>query len=139
MQIMTGTSSINAGVSSNHLKHAKHLDLPRNMYDVVQEMGRVNRDFKQTDSTYEVHLSFASVYQLYVSIMTNVDPLERKTLFCQAKEVLQFLVLPTMCYHSFMEDYFKSESKQKTDCSDKCSFCKGKYVMHIQADSTNHD
>ena len=32
-QVLTGTSTINTGVSSNHLKHAKHQGISCNFYD----------------------------------------------------------------------------------------------------------
>ena len=40
-------------------------------------------------------------------------------------EVLQFLVTPETCYHSFMETYFERESRPKTECGQFCSYCLG--------------
>ena len=41
-QFTTATSAANAGMSSNTLQHCKHEGMPPNMYELVQEMGRVN-------------------------------------------------------------------------------------------------
>lgn len=43
IHIMTATSAANSGVSSNSLSSAMHKGFPFSMYDMVQEMGRVNR------------------------------------------------------------------------------------------------
>ena len=41
-QYTTTTSAANAGMSSNTLQHCKHKGMPPIMYELVQEMGRVN-------------------------------------------------------------------------------------------------
>ena len=44
--------------------------------------------------------------------------------------VLRFVVLPTKCYHVFLEEYFErpvrpntNETSARTNCGDNCSFC----------------
>ena len=43
ISILTATSAANSGVSSSQLKTAMHKGFPFSYYDLVQEMGQVNR------------------------------------------------------------------------------------------------
>ena len=40
-------------------------------------------------------------------------------------EVLELLVTPTTCYHSFIERYFERKEREKVDCGVFCSYCNG--------------
>jgi hypothetical protein len=95
IQILVGTQSINAGVSSNFVKFVKQKDLPRNIYDLVQELGRANRLLVDDNCSFEVHLDFKSSTRLFLSCMSNADPSERNITWEMALEVLSFLVTPS--------------------------------------------
>jgi hypothetical protein len=128
IQIMTGTSAVNVGISSNTLTTCMHKGLPPNLYDLVQALGRVDR--KQTSepgsNRYEIHISFDSVVSLYIRLMQNEDSTERQKQLVAMFEVLCFLVIPTDCYHSFIEAYFEVDpTEEKTCCGNFCSYCRG--------------
>jgi superfamily II DNA helicase RecQ len=122
--ILCGTNSVNAGVSSNFVKFAKHKDIPRNLYDLVQELGRVNRLLRDIGCSFEVHLDFNSSLRLFLSCMSNQDASERNVTWKMALDVLRCLVIPTMCYHQFIEAHFGSNS-DAGPCINHCSKCLG--------------
>jgi hypothetical protein len=124
IQILVGTQSINAGVSSNFVKFVKQKDLPRNMYDLVQELGRANRLLSDDNCSFEVHLDFQSSTRLFLSCMSNEDPSERNITWEMALAVLSCLVTPTVCYHHFIEHYFSPDSNPSLTCNN-CSVCLG--------------
>ena len=43
IQILVATKSAESGISSNWLKYAKKKGIPSNFYEMVQELGRVDR------------------------------------------------------------------------------------------------
>eukprot|EP00804_Cyclotella_cryptica_P004628 CCRYP_006958-RA/>CCRYP_006958-RA protein AED:0.37 eAED:-0.02 QI:0/-1/0/1/-1/1/1/0/271 len=47
--ILTATSATNCEINSNDLRNVKHKGFPYNLYDVVQEMGYVNRTQSMSD------------------------------------------------------------------------------------------
>lgn len=61
IQILTATSAANCGISSNSLRFAMHKGLPSTLYDVLQEMGCVDRKCSAEPGTnfYEVHINLA--------------------------------------------------------------------------------
>jgi superfamily II DNA helicase RecQ len=124
IQIIVGTQSINAGVSSNFVKFVKQKDLPRNLYDLVQELGRANRLLRDMNCSFEVHLDYSSSTRLFLSCMSNEDSSERQITWDMALQVLQCLVTPTVCYHYFIEKYFHPTSNPHPTCRN-CSFCTG--------------
>jgi hypothetical protein len=97
------------------------------MYSLVQEMGRLGRNPLEGpgDNRYEVHVSFSCLVQLYVRIMQEPDPGERKIQLLAMHEVLQVLVTPNKCQHVMMERYFEIPSSPRVyePCHDKCTRC----------------
>ena len=126
-QILIGTSAVNAGVSSNDLTHCKHKGFPPLMYDVCQEMGRVNRLLSAIagTNTYGIHVSFESAVSLYVRIMKNESASERKNLLLAMQEVLMGFITPDEFFHSYIERYFEINPEEKQGCGSYCSFCTG--------------
>ena len=128
LQIMPATSATNCGVNSKWCKVSRHRGLPPNLYDVVQEMGRVDRMLNALPGTnvYVVHLCFYSVVGLFVRVMKTTDDAERQRQVDAMMEVLRFLLSPTECYHSFIERYFEEgDAGEKVGCGSFCSFCNG--------------
>ena len=80
IQFLVSTKSAQCGISSKWLKHAKKKNLPATLYELVQEMGRVDRLLlaEPGSNTYEVHISFASYTSMYVRKKQNPDRAERK-------------------------------------------------------------
>ena len=126
VQIVVGTKALQCGVSGNLIKHAFKKGFPGNLYELVQELGRVDRlrNAEPGTNTYEVHVSFDSYVSLFIRIMQNADATERSVQLSQLAEVIQFLIVPSKCYHSFIEDYFERyDQPAKTGCRSYCSFC----------------
>eukprot|EP00804_Cyclotella_cryptica_P004679 CCRYP_018232-RA/>CCRYP_018232-RA protein AED:0.18 eAED:-0.09 QI:0/0/0/1/0/0/2/0/252 len=104
ISIMTVTSAANSGVSSNDLSFATHKGFPFMLYNLVQEMGHINRT---------------------QSIMTNSEANERKRLAKNLHDVLRLLVLPSRCYHIAIEQYFEWDVHTPGVCGNMCSYCCG--------------
>ena len=132
--IMPATSAANCGVSSNDCHRSYRLNTPPSMYDLVQEMGRVDRNSSQPpgDNRYEVHLSFSGYVSMYLRVMQMTDASERSRNLASTNEVLRFLMLPNDCMHSFMEQYFENPQmcQTKLPCDRYCSFCIGNSAQH---------
>jgi len=62
IQILTATSSANCGIISNELDNAFHEGFPLNLYELLQEMGRVDRKMTAIPGTcsYQVYILFTS-------------------------------------------------------------------------------
>eukprot|EP00956_Cyclotella_meneghiniana_P040737 scaffold203534_cov92-Cyclotella_meneghiniana.AAC.1 len=125
ISIMTATSAANSGVSSNDLSFATHKGFPFTLYDLVQEMGRVNRTQRMNDCHYQIHASFNCFVSAFVRIMTNSEANERKRLAKHLHDVLRLLVLPSRCYHVAIERYFEWDNHTPGVCGNMCSYCCG--------------
>ena len=127
VQIVVGTKALQCGVSGNYIKHAFKKGFPTNMYELVQELGRVDRqrNAEPGTNTYEIHVSFNSYISIFVRIMQNDDGAERQVQLRQLHEVLEFLLVPTTCFHSTIEHYFERRMEgDKCNCGHYCSFCR---------------
>ena len=127
VQIVVGTKALQCGVSGNYIKHAFKKGFPTNMYELVQELGRVDRqrNAEPGTNTYEIHVSFNSYISIFVRIMQNDDGAQRQVQLRQLHEVLEFLLVPTTCFHSTIEHYFERRMEgDKCNCGHYCSFCR---------------
>ena len=126
IQIVVATKSAEAGINGKHLVFGKVSGLPASLYELVQQMGRVDRvgtDAAGTN-TYEVHLDLNSYVSLIVRIMQCDCESERRVQLRQMHEVLTMLVLPKTCYHVAIERKFEWEwCSTKDECGDYCSKC----------------
>ena len=79
ISILIATSAANSGVSSSQLKTAMHKGFPFSYYDLVQEMGQVNRTQLKLmdDCCFQVHTSLSCFISSFVRIMTNKELAER--------------------------------------------------------------
>jgi hypothetical protein len=96
-----------------------HKGFPFSLYDIVQEMGRVNRTQRLPNCSFVIHASFGCLVSTYIRIMTNKNARERSRLLDMLMEVVHFLVVPETCYHSFIENYFEHgewAAAPKQDC-----------------------
>ena len=125
ISILTATSAANSGVSSNYLSMAMHKGFPFSLYDMVQEMGRVNRTQQMSDCFFQVHASFNCFVSAFVRIMTNSEASERQRLANHLLDVLSLLVIPSRCYHVAIERYFEWDVHTPGTCIDMCSYCCG--------------
>ena len=125
ISILTATSAANSGVSSNYLSLAMHKGFPFSLYDMVQEMGRVNRTQCMDDCYFQVHASFNCFVSAFVRIMTTSEASERKRLALHLLDVLCLLVIPEKCYHVAIEQYFEWDVHTPGSCNNMCSYCCG--------------
>ena len=91
-------------------------------------MGRVDRQLTGEPgvNTYEVHLDFDSFVSIFLRIMQNKDKAERTRLMKEVLIVLRFLLVPTTCYHTFIENSFeRAPSQSKSNCETCCFLCRG--------------
>mmetsp|Transcript_15257 Transcript_15257/g.32285 ORF Transcript_15257/g.32285 Transcript_15257/m.32285 type:complete len:390 (+) Transcript_15257:1064-2233(+) len=127
-QITVATSAANAGISSKLCTKSRHKGLPPDFYDLVQEMGRVDRLLSAVPGSnkYVVHISLNCYASLFIRCMRVKSPSERRIQLMNIHRVLRFLVTPDECYHTHIERYFEEDSfVSRGDCGDFCSYCKG--------------
>ena len=125
------TSAANCGVSSLGCRRCYRYGLPPNLYDLVQEMGRVNRllDGHPGKHGYHVYLNVSTFLSLWIRSQRQVSVPVRNRNEAQLYEVLRFLILPTGCYHDAIEGHFEQMSTyaRRGNCNDQCSYCNGDY------------
>lgn len=125
------TSAANCGVSSLGCRTCYRYGLPPNLYDLVQEMGRVNRllDGVPGEHGYYVYLNVSTFLSLWIRSQRQTDADVRVRSEMQLYEVLRFLVLPEECYHNKIEQLFERPAThaRRGDCDDQCSYCNGDY------------
>jgi hypothetical protein len=75
---------------------------------------------------YEVHISFTCAVKLYARIMTHPEKSERDLQLCSMLSVLQFLVVPKICQHVMLEQYFEDTKTTRlfVPCDDGCNKCR---------------
>ena len=131
---MPATSAANCGVSSAKCYRSYRVGPPPSLYDLVQEMGRVDRvgDLPPGANRYEIHLSVPLFVSLFVRVMSVSDKVERNKQLVGIYEVLSAIMVPTGCQHSSMELYFEHDTNatDKVPCEKFCSFCTGRVKKH---------
>ncbi|KAL7548847.1 hypothetical protein ACHAWF_015173 [Thalassiosira exigua] len=129
LKILPATAAANCGISSDGCTRSYRVGPPPNLYDLIQEMGRVDRDRSLPPgfNRYEIHIAWISFVSLYVRIMQHPKADVRKRQLLAAYECLQFCLTPTQCFHKSMEAYFEHDTSPsgKTSCKKYCSFCTG--------------
>ncbi len=128
VQILPATSAVNCGMSSTWCKISRHQGPPPTLYDVVQEMGCVDRSLTAAPGTnvYVIYICFYTILHLYVPIMKCKNKAEQDRQHVAMMEVLRFLVTPDECCHLFVEAYFQEDAtKQREPCGKYCVHCNG--------------
>ena len=81
---------------------------------------------KLGENTYEIHVDSYSYVSLFVRMMSCDSVDERRIQLAQLHEVLIFLLLPEVCYHTAMERKFEwTTDAGKSGCAHYCSHCRG--------------
>ena len=134
VRIVLATSAANCGLSSNYCRHAPRLGMPPNLYDLMQEMGRLNRDdqARTPPDKYHIFVSFSLYISLYLRIMKEKQLCERNLQLGELMDVLRFLLLPQNCYHLTLESYFGHPSLIQPrlpcgrlfTCGNRCTYCR---------------
>jgi hypothetical protein len=134
LRIVLATSAANCGLSSIYCRHAPRLGIPPNLYDLMQEMGRLNRDdqAREPPDKYHIFVSFALYISLYMRIMKEKELSERNIQLGELMEVLRFLMLPNSCYHLTLESYFghptlvqpRLPCGRLLTCGNRCTYCR---------------
>ena len=80
LKVLAATAAANCGIISNLCHRSYQVDPSSNLYDVVQEMGRTDRDIYLMPglNRYKIHVSWPTIVLVYVCIMQNPDGPERE-------------------------------------------------------------
>jgi len=91
--VLPATAAANAGISSNHCHHCYRNGPPPNLYDLVQEMGRTDRDRSLPPgwNRFELHVSWDSAVSMFVRIMQHKDGDERERQLVRFFQLMQFI------------------------------------------------
>jgi superfamily II DNA helicase RecQ len=132
IQLILATKSAEAGINGKFLKHGKVSGFPSSIYELVQQLGRLDRGGTDPagSNAYEVHVDFYSYISLFVCILQQNNVGRRKLELKQLQEVVRLLSLPAACYHTGIEKYFEWRDFDRTDCMRFCSHCLGE-VKHF--------
>ena len=107
---MPCTSAANCGVSSKRCDKCFRYGPCPNWHDLVQEIGRVNR--QQTAShgehSYWMYPNVPSYLSMWIHVQTQSNNAVRMRHLTQLNDVLRFMVLPTRCYHKVLEEHFEN-------------------------------
>jgi superfamily II DNA helicase RecQ len=134
VRIVLATSAANCGLSSIYCRHAPRMGMPPNLYDLMQEMGRLNRDdqAREPPDKYHLFVSFTLFMGLYLRIMKAKQQSERDIQLGELMDVLRFLLLPHNCYHLTLKSYFGHPSLAQPrlpcgrlfSCGNRCTYCR---------------
>ena len=71
LKVLPATAAANCGVSSDFCHRCYRIGPPPDLYDLVQEMGRTDRDRRLPPgwNCFEMHVSWPTVVSVYVRIM----------------------------------------------------------------------
>ena len=129
IQYIVATKSAEAGINGKFLEFGKMNGIPSSKYELVQALGRVDREGKASpgSNTYQIHADAYSHTSQFVRVMKCPCREERKIEMAQLDEIMVMLFVPNMCYHRAIEIYFEWEKyPNKTDCGNYCTKCKNK-------------
>jgi ATP-dependent DNA helicase RecQ/bloom syndrome protein len=126
--ILMATTAANCGVGSSECHRVYHVGIPTTMYNLVQAMGRCDRDgsLAPGENRFEIHLSYKLFLSLYVRIMQCPDESERNIQIEHLIKVLNILVTPNECQHVLIERYFDDGNRSISEyhpCAMFCSYC----------------
>ena len=137
VSIMPCTSAAQCGISSKRCSRAYRYGPPPNMNDLVQEMGRVDRSHNAApgDHGYFVHMNFDTYINLFIRTQCECNPIVRKRLEEELHQVLNFLILPSKCYHVRLEEFLENPItyKEREPCGHLCPFCTDNYKTFSNA------
>ena len=79
---------------------------------------------------FEIHLSFDTLVTMFIRIKQGESDKERSIQLVALFEVLEFLVIPDECYHSYLEHYFEVvKDNNKEPCEHFCTYCKKDHLQ----------
>ena len=131
MSALATTAAAQCGISSDKCHRCYRIGTPANLYDLVQEMGRTDRDrsLPPGDNRFEVHVSWPNIVHLYVRIMRNPAGPDRDSQMIRFHELMKMLFAPEECFHVALEKYFEHRgSTSRGPCRFYCSFCSSNHT-----------
>jgi hypothetical protein len=139
---MPCTAAAHCGVSSKKCKQCYRYGPCPNWYDLVQEMGRVDRllNAPRGSQCYRVFLNVNTFLMLWVRTQGEEDAALRDRYESQLYQVLRFLIISSKCYHEAIEEHFENPAtyELRGPCLDNCTFCCGEHVDLSGAISKQH-
>jgi superfamily II DNA helicase RecQ len=135
LSILAATSAANCGISSKLCRRSYRIGPPPDIYDLVQEMGRCDRDMSLPPGAnrYEIHLSFPTVLSLYIRIMRQESKEVRERELLALFHLLSIVIVPRECFHVTLEKMFEEDTtgEGKVECEHYCSFCTGEHRHNV--------
>ncbi|KAL3759766.1 hypothetical protein ACHAWU_007510 [Discostella pseudostelligera] len=128
---MACTSAANCGVSSSSCDSCFRVGPPPNLYDLFQELGRVDRglDAEHGEHFYRIYLNVPTYLSLWLRIQSEADRTVRERKETELSATIKLLVLPNECYHTSIAQYFQRPTGNVDDysegCNKNCSYCCG--------------
>ena len=98
----------------------------------MQTMGRVDRRLDAVPGTnvFEIHLSFDTLVTMFIRIKQGESNKERSIQLVALFEVLEFLLIPDECYHSYLEHYLEVVTdNNKEPCKHFCTYCRKDHLQ----------
>lgn len=129
--VLAATAAAQCGISSDKCHRCYRIGTPANLYDLVQEMGRTDRDrsLPPGENRFEVHVSWPNIVHLYVRIMQNPAGDDRDSQMIRFHELMKMIFAPEECFHVALENYFERRgSGTRPPCRFYCSFCSSDHV-----------
>ena len=126
---MACTSAANCGVSSRSCDSCYRVGPPPNLYDLFQELGRVDRglDAEHGEHFYRIYLNVPTYLSLWLRIQSESNRTIRERKEAELSETIKMLVLPKECYHTSIAQYFQRPANNVDDysngCNNNCSYC----------------
>jgi hypothetical protein len=132
LQVLLATLAANCGISSTLSLLAICYGFPATLVDPLQEMGHVcwgPRVAGNLHDRYHVYLNCDLFLLLLLQIQQVPLAKECSIQLNNLMAVLQFLLLPTQCYHISLEAHFGNSSVNIAcePCHSKCLYCRGEH------------
>jgi superfamily II DNA helicase RecQ len=127
LTIFPVTATANCGVNCRKCSGADSYGPPPSIYELFQQLGRADRknDGLPGENDYTVFMSLKLYINLLLRVWKTENKEEREILERDLHEVLEFLVLPTDCYHKTLEEKLEDPTitRVREPCRTACSFC----------------
>ena len=132
---MPCTWAANYGVSSKRCNKCYRYGLCPNLHDLVQEMGRVNREQNAERGThsYSMYVCVTTFSSLWIRTQREHNPEVRAQQEAALFEVLHFTMLPKKCYHEFIAEHFENRMSYRSRGPYRYlwSYCIGAYKTSL--------
>jgi len=118
IRIITATIAFGMGIDKSNVRYVIHYNIPKNIENFYQEIGRAGRDGCNSDTI--LFYSYADIV-VYNKMLGNVENLERKQLLISKMDRMMQYCTADVCRRKILLSYFNEEVVE--DCGN-CDVCK---------------